>query len=93
MTADSLLTYHYTPRFFTMLDVKKLRLPEDLNIPVLVGVGDRDELFSVEKVQEFYDLIPGNKKQLIVMKNTTHAEIPRESWEKIVQLLDQTYLD
>ena len=93
MTADSLFTYHYTPRFFTMLDVKKLRLPEDLNIPVLVGVGDRDELFSVEKVQEFFDLIPGNKKQLIVMKNTTHAEIPRESWEKIVQLLDQTYLD
>ncbi|MCB0599774.1 MAG: alpha/beta fold hydrolase [Saprospiraceae bacterium] len=93
MTDDTLFTYHYTPRFFTMLDVKKLRLPSDLNIPVLVGVGDRDELFSEEKVKEFYDLIPGDQKEMIVMKNTTHAQIPRESWEQVVEWLDKTYTE
>lgn len=93
LTDDPLFNYRYTPRFFTMLDVKSLRLPPDLNIPVLVGVGDQDELFSIDKVMEFYDLIPGNKKEFLVMQNTTHAQIPRSSWEEIVDWLDKTYSD
>ncbi len=91
VTKDSLFNFRYTLRFMTMLDVKQLRLPENMNIPVLVGTGDRDELFEVEKVREFYDLIPGNKKEFLVMKNTTHAVIPRESWEQLVVWLDKTY--
>jgi PhoPQ-activated pathogenicity-related protein len=75
----------------TMLDVKKLRLPKDLNIPVLVGVGDHDELFEVDKVKDFYNMIPGDKKTFFVMKNATHAKIPLESWEEIVAWLDKTY--
>ncbi len=59
VSTDSLFNYRYTLRFLTMLDVKKLRLPADLNIPVLVGVGDKDELFTIAKVNEFYDLVPG----------------------------------
>ncbi len=74
-----------------MLDVKKLRLPKGLNIPVLVGVGDVDELFAIDKVKEFYDLIPGNKKEFLVIKNTTHARIPLESWEQVVDWLNKTY--
>src|SRR5690606_8760390 len=84
VTQDSLFTMRYTPRFMMMLDVKTLRLPEDMNIPVLVGIGDNDELFTVEKVKELYDLIPGNKKEFLVMKNTTHSKIPRESWMEVV---------
>ncbi|HLX91068.1 MAG TPA: alpha/beta fold hydrolase, partial [Puia sp.] len=76
LSEDSLWTYRYTPRFMMMLDVKKLRLPPNLNIPVLVGVGDKDELFEIDKVRELYDLIPGDKKQFFVMKNATHAKIP-----------------
>jgi esterase/lipase len=74
-----------------MLDVKKLRLPPDMNIPVLVGVGDRDELFEVDKVRDFYNLVPGDKKEFLIMKNATHAKISLENWEEVVAWLDRTY--
>jgi acylglycerol lipase len=91
VTKDSLFNFRYTLRFLTMLDVKKLRLPATLNIPVLVGIGDKDELFEVSKVKDFYDLVPGKKKEFLVMKNTTHAKIPLESWQQVVVWLDKTY--
>ena len=91
VTQDSLWNLRYTPRFLMMMDVSTLRLPENLNVPVLVGTGDQDELFEVEKVREFYDLIPGDQKEFLVMKNTTHAKIPRESWLQVVNWLDRTY--
>ena len=80
VSKDTLFNFRYTLRFMTMLDVKKLRLPQKLNIPVLVGIGDKDELFDIDKVKDFYNLIPGNQKEFLVMKNTTHAIIPVESW-------------
>lgn len=89
---DTLFNYRYTPRFVTMLDVKKLRLPPNLNIPVLVGVGDKDELFEIDKVKEFYNLVPGDKKEFFIMKNATHARIPLESWEEIVVWLNKTFV-
>jgi alpha-beta hydrolase superfamily lysophospholipase len=88
---DSLFNLRYTLRFLTMLDVKELRLPNTLNIPVLVGIGDQDELFDVDKVKEFYDLVPGDQKEFLVMKNTTHAKIPPESWQQVVDWLNKTF--
>ena len=88
---DPLFNFRYTLRFMTMYNVKELKLPETLNVPVLVGVGDKDELFAVDKVKEFYDLIPGTKKEFLVMKNATHADIPQESWEEIVGWLDRNF--
>ena len=63
----------------------------NLNIPVLVGVGDKDELFEVDKVRDFYNLVPGDKKEFFIMKNATHAKIPVECWEEVVAWLDKTY--
>lgn len=93
VTEDSLFNFRYTPRFVMMLDVKTLRLPSTLDIPVLVGAGDQDELFEVEKVRALYDLIPSTKKEFLVMRNTTHAKLPRESWEEVVKWLDKTYVN
>jgi alpha-beta hydrolase superfamily lysophospholipase len=92
VSKDSLFNYHYTLRFVSMLNVKELRLPKTLNVPVLVGAGDKDELFDVEKVREFYDAIPSSKKEFLVMKNTTHAKIPVESWNQLVVWLNKTFL-
>ena len=92
VTKDSLFNFSYTLRFLTMLDVKTLRLPKNLDIPVLVGIGDKDELFAIDKVKEFYDLVPGNKKEFMVMKNTTHAKIPVESWQQTVVWLDKVFV-
>jgi acylglycerol lipase len=91
VSKDTLFTFRYTLRFMTMLDVKTLRLPKKMNIPVLVGIGDKDELFEIDKVKDFYNLIPGNKKEFLVMKNTTHAVFPVDSWEELVVWLDKTY--
>jgi acylglycerol lipase len=91
VSPDTLFNYRYTVRFLTIMDVKQLRLPSNLNIPVLVGVGDKDELFEVDKVKDFYNLIPGDKKTFFIMKNATHAKIPLESWEEIVAWLDKTF--
>ncbi len=88
---DPLFNFSYTLRFLTMLDVKQLRLPKNLNIPVLVGIGDKDELFDVDKVKEFYDAVPGSKKEFLVMKNATHVRIPVESWEEIVSWLNKNF--
>ena len=92
VSEDTLFNFRYTPRFVTMLDVSKLRLPSSLNIPVLVGVGDKDELFEVDKVKELYNLVPGEKKEFFIMKNATHAKIPVESWEEIARWLDKTFV-
>lgn len=89
---DSLFNYRYTPRFMMMLDVKKLRVPASMDVPVLVGVGDQDELFAIDKVREFYNLIPGDKKEFMVMKNATHASIPQARWEEIADWITRTYV-
>jgi alpha-beta hydrolase superfamily lysophospholipase len=91
VSEDTLFNFRYTPRYMMMLDVKKLRLPSGLNVPVLVGVGDKDELFEIDKVKDFYNLVPGNQKSFLVMKNATHAIIPRECWEEIVSWLNKTF--
>jgi acylglycerol lipase len=91
VTSDTLFNFKYTPRFLMMIDVKKLRLPANLNIPVLVGVGDKDELFEIDKVKDFYNLIPGTQKEFFIMKNATHAKIPLACWEEIVVWLNKTF--
>ena len=88
---DPLFNFKYTPRFLTMLDVQQLRIPENMNAPVLVATGDHDELFEVEKVRDLYDLIPGNNKEFLVWEAAKHAEIHREHWEQIVEWLDRSY--
>lgn len=67
---ETLWNYSYTPRFVTMPDVKELKL----NIAVLVGVGDTDELFDIDRVKEFYNLAPGKERifchEMQPMQNT-----------------------
>jgi alpha-beta hydrolase superfamily lysophospholipase len=92
VSPDTLFTFRYTLRFMTMLDVKKLRVPPSMNVPTLVGVGDHDELFAIDKVKDFYNMLPGNQKTFFVMKNATHAKIPVENWEWIVGWLNKTYV-
>jgi acylglycerol lipase len=91
VSKDTLFNFRYTLRFLTMMDVKKLRVPNNWNVPILVGVGDKDELFAVDKVKDFYNMIPSNKKEFFVMKDATHAKIPVECWEEIVDWLNKTY--
>ncbi|MFD0878209.1 serine aminopeptidase domain-containing protein, partial [Massilia pinisoli] len=76
----------------TMIPVKDLKIKQDMHIPIMVGIGDKDELFTVEKAREMYDRIPGNQKEFIVLKDMYHARIPTESWEECVKWLDKTFV-
>lgn len=88
---DPLFSYKYTLRFLTMLDVKQLRLPATMEVPVLVAVGDQDEMFDVEKVKEFYNQVPQTTKEFMVWKGATHARINREHWDQIGNWLDRQF--
>jgi len=88
---DPLNCYKYTFRFLTMLDVKQLHLPPAMVVPVLIAVGDHDEMFAVEKVREFFDQVPQTDKEFLVWKGATHAEISREHWEQITDWLDRKF--
>jgi len=42
-------------------------------------------------MKEFYNVVPGNKKEFLNMKNATHARIPIESWEEVVIWLNKNF--
>jgi pimeloyl-ACP methyl ester carboxylesterase len=90
---DPLYNFVYTLRFVSMLDVSELIFDEEPPMPVLVGVGDQDELFSVEAVRELYDSIPGNNKEFWVIKDAIHAKFPPACWNDLVQWLDKQEFD
>ncbi|MBA4851333.1 alpha/beta hydrolase [Emticicia sp. BO119] len=92
VSKDPLYNYTYTLRFVTMIPTKDLRIQQDMRIPIMVGIGDKDELFTVEKARELYDLIPGNQKEFVVLKDMYHAKIPVESWETCVEWLNKTFI-
>lgn len=91
VTEDSLFNFRYTLRFVSMLNIKELQLPKTMNIPILVGVGDKDELFDIDKVKVLYDDMPGTKKEFLVLKEAYHAKFPLESWEKLVEWLNKKF--
>jgi len=88
---DPLFNFRYTLRFLRMLDVNELILPDHMNIPVLVCVGDKDELFAIDHVKELYDLVPGDKKEFLVLENTYHAKFPEKSWESLATWLNNNF--
>lgn len=92
VSKDPLYNYTYTLRFVTMIPTKDLKIEQDLHVPIMVGIGDKDELFTVEKARELYERIPGNQKDFIVLKEMYHAKIPVESWQACVHWLDKTFI-
>tara|TARA_R100001143_G_scaffold6711_1_gene9064 strand:+ start:4607 stop:5551 length:945 start_codon:yes stop_codon:yes gene_type:complete len=87
---DPLFTYAYTLRFVSMLDTQsELEFQDEPPMPILVGIGDQDELFSVEAVRELYDGIPGENKEFWVIEDALHATFPSSSWDDLVDWLDR----
>lgn len=91
---DPLFNYVYTLRFATMLDDQsELVFQDEPSMPVLVGVGDRDELFTVDAVRELYNGIPGENKEFWVIENALHASFPTSCWNELVDWLDRQHFD
>jgi alpha-beta hydrolase superfamily lysophospholipase len=62
-----------------------------MDIPVLVGVGDQDELFSVDSVRAFFDSVGCSRKEFFVIPGGRHAAFPTESWDPLIAWLRANY--
>lgn len=90
-TDDPLFNFSYTLRFARMVKMDELKLPASLNIPVLVAVGDEDELFEIQAVREVYDDVPGDHKAFMVLEGARHARFPAESWQQLADWVDKSF--
>ena len=73
------------------LDSPNLTFRARLRVPLLVGVGDHDELFSVEAARALFDSVPADDKEFFVVPGATHAVFPPGSWGPLVGWAKQRF--
>ncbi|MFQ5833464.1 MAG: hypothetical protein ACE5H4_12225, partial [Candidatus Thorarchaeota archaeon] len=88
---DPLFTFMYTLRFMRIVNFEDAILPEKLEFPVFVGVGDSDELFSIESARALFESIPAESKEFFVAKGAKHAEFPEGGWEPLFSWVDSNF--
>ena len=88
---DPLFNFWYTLRFIRLVSFDDIEFPEKLDFPVFVGIGDSDELFSVDSCRELYEMIPSNSKEFYVAEGAKHAEFPDSAWNPLVEWMDQKF--
>ncbi|NHJ25501.1 MAG: alpha/beta fold hydrolase [Candidatus Lokiarchaeota archaeon] len=70
---DPLFNFNYTFRFMRIFDAKKLELSKKIHLPIIHGIGENDELFSIESAQELFNQITTDDKVFFIMKGAKHA--------------------
>ena len=88
---DPLFTFKYTLRFMRMVRFESVEFPEKLDFPVFVGIGDCDELFSVESCKELYELVPSDSKEFYISEGSKHAEFPPGSWAPLIEWVEHNF--
>jgi len=84
---NPLFNFNYTLRFMKIFSATKLRFPEQLNIPTILGVGENDEIFTVDSARSLFDEIPSDNKKFIILPGAKHAEFPESSWKELITWL------
>lgn len=74
-----------------IIDSPNLTPSGTIEIPVLVGVGDQDELFTVESSRALFDGLQANRKEFFVVPGGHHASFPRGSWVPVVDWLKRQF--
>lgn len=80
----------------SMLRSGEIRSPnlafnEKMQIPLLVGVGDHDELFTAEGARELCDSIACDDKEFLVIPGARHAVFPKDGWDPLVTWLQKKF--
>ena len=88
---DPLRVFSYKIRFIKILSAKNLHFPLKVPVPVIVGVGDQDELFDINSPKALLDEIPSDDKHFMVIKGAKHAEFPQGSWGELIDWLDSRF--
>ena len=84
---DPLYNFNYTLRFMKIYKADDVVFPLNLNIPILLGIGEHDELFTIESARSFFDEIPAKNKKFIILPGAKHAVFPDGSWYEIIDWL------
>jgi esterase/lipase len=58
---------------------------EKREFPVFVGIGDSDELFSVDSCRELFEGIPSDSKEFYVAEGAKHAVFPDGAWDQLIE--------
>ncbi|MCK5238088.1 MAG: alpha/beta fold hydrolase [Candidatus Thorarchaeota archaeon] len=88
---DPLFTFNYTLRFLRMVDLKGMVFPENFDLPVFVGVGEEDELFTVDAVRELFDEIPSGDKKFYIQPGARHAVFPERSFQPLMDWMNERF--
>jgi len=88
---DPLFNFKYTFRFMKIFRAEDLKIPERLNFPIFVGLGEHDELFTIEAGRELYDEIPSEKKEFFIIPGAKHADFPEGSLDRLVKWLHEKF--
>lgn len=88
---DPLYNFNYTLRFMKIFNPKKLKINLISKIPVILGIGDQDEIFTVETAKSLLKEIPSHDKEFIVMEGATHADFPPESFNPLISWLNKNF--
>jgi alpha-beta hydrolase superfamily lysophospholipase len=73
------------------IESPNLKFSQRLRVPLLVGVGDQDELFTVEAAKEFCDGLDCDDKEFFVARGAHHATWPRDSWGPLISWLGKKF--
>ena len=74
-----------------VLDSPNLHFGRKLGIPLFVGVGDQDELFSIGAARALFDSIEGDDRRFSVIPGARHAAFPHDSWHPLEEWLREKF--
>jgi alpha-beta hydrolase superfamily lysophospholipase len=66
------------------LDSPNLKFASKLDVPVFLGVGENDELFSVDSAKTLFDTIQADDKEFAVIPGARHAVFPSGCWFQLI---------
>jgi acylglycerol lipase len=75
-----------------LIDSPSLRFKGKLGIPLLIGVGDHDEIFATEYAREFYEEIDCDDKEFFVIPGAKHAVFPKDAWDPLLAWLGKRFM-
>ena len=74
-----------------IIDSPHVRFDRKLQFPLMVVVGDQDELFSTDAAKEFCDSIDCDDKEFHVIPGAKHAVFPKDAWTPLVTWLGKKF--
>jgi alpha-beta hydrolase superfamily lysophospholipase len=88
---DPLFTFRYTLRFMRTTILADFDFPPEMPFPVLVGIGEDDELFAVEAAKDLFEEVPSETKDFLVAKGAKHAVFPEGSLNSMFDWTESTF--